>query len=296
MSTAVISIEDGAALQALPELKQLSEAAADGEELAGAFAAFSSAAQSLERSYLKLGKEVCRLRRELEQERNLRRRREALAEISALLAHEIRNPLASMELFAGLLAESAIGQQEKGWVDQIRSGLRILSATVNNILEFHNQRPLDLATADLNGIVQSIELLFAPVAERMHMRWISEISPEPLWIKADRYRLQQVFLNLALNAFRFAAQGGVLRVRTERGATWATVTFEDKGPGIPPELLEKIFEARVSTRPGGTGLGLAVAKGIVEQHGGHIEASSAAESGTSMQVWFPLATERERRG
>ena len=287
-STAVIAIDGTSACQGAPGAAALADETLEGAQLASAFAAFSAAAQSLERSYFGLGQEVCRLRKELEQERDLRQRREALAEISALLAHEIRNPLASMELFAGLLADSVPGAQEKGWVAQIRSGLRILSATVNNILEFHSQRPLELMPTDLNALLRSVEQLLAPIADRVNVRQISTATAEPLWIRADRHRLQQVFLNLTLNAFRFAAQGGVLQVSTERRAGRAIVTFADKGPGIAPEVIGKIFEPRVTTRTGGTGLGLTVAKHIVEQHGGGITASSAPGEGTCFQLQFPL--------
>src|SRR3982751_4639497 len=114
------------------------EFALNQEQLAEAFGAFSSAAQVLERSYFGLGQEVNRLRCELEQERDLRRRREALAEVSAILAHEIRNPLGSMELFTGLLAASELPDRERQWVEQIHSGIRIISATANNILEFYS--------------------------------------------------------------------------------------------------------------------------------------------------------------
>jgi len=275
-------VEDQAGLNGEPQPFQAS--------LQEAFGAFSSAAETLERSYFSLGQEVCRLRGELEQERDLRRRREALAEISALLAHEIRNPLASMELFAGLLAGSTLGDRERDWVEQIRSGLRILSATVNNILEFHSQRALDLAALELNGVLRSIKSLLAPVAERVGMRWVAELAPQALWIEGDQQRLEQVFLNLGLNAFRFAAQGGVLQVRSGRDAERAWVVFADKGPGIAADVLNKIFEARVSTHPGGAGLGLAVAKRVVEQHGGKIAVSSPLGEGTSFELHFPLAS------
>src|SRR5205807_4710254 len=105
----------------------------DEQSLGEAFGAFSAAARSLQESYFSLGEEVRRLRRELEMERELRRRREALAEMSALLAHEVRNPVASLELFAGLLAEAELKAQERECVEQIQAGLRILSATAKNV-------------------------------------------------------------------------------------------------------------------------------------------------------------------
>lgn len=289
MASALIQAEhppDGVQLAgAVPEF--------DSAQLPEAFAAFSAAAKSLEQSYFGLGREVWRLRRELAEERDLRRRRETLAEISALLAHEIRNPLGSMELFAGLLAGAGLRGEQREWVEQIRSALGMLSATVNNILEFHSRRPVELSAVEINGLLQSLESLLAPVAESTGTKWIAGLWPHPLWIRADRPRLQQVFLNLALNAFRFAAGGGVLRVSTCKEGDKVTVSFEDKGPGIAPEVLARIFEARVTTSANGSGLGLAIAKHIVAQHLGTISANSALGDGACFQIRLPLVTANE---
>jgi two-component system sensor histidine kinase FlrB len=257
--------------------------------LVEAFGAFSSAARTLEQSYSSLREEVERLRKELDRERDLRQRREALAEISALLAHEIRNPLGSMELFAGLLAGSGLGEQEKDWVEQIQSGLRILSATVNNILEFHAQRPLSVANTDLHAALRSVKSLLRPMGERLGVRWVAELVQKPLFIRADRHGLEQVFLNLALNAFRFAAQGGVLQVTTGVSRAQAVVRFADRGPGIAPDVLSTIFRPGVAGGTGGPGLGLAVTKRIVEQHGGTISVESIAGKGTCFELGLPLA-------
>jgi signal transduction histidine kinase len=257
--------------------------------LADAFAAFSSAAKSLERSYFGLGEEVSRLRQELEQERDLRMRREALAEMAALVAHEVRNPLGSLELFAGLLADSALAPQEREWVEQIQSGLRILSATVYNVLEFHGPRPLQLAPTEIHGVLRAVEDLLRPVAQRAGMRLSADHSPESLCILADRHRLEQVFLNLSLNSFRFAAQGGVLSIKTCRDRGLVRVDFEDRGPGIAVEGLGKILDAGLPLQTDIRGLGLAVANRIVEQHGGTIRLTSAPGEGTSFHLRFPLA-------
>lgn len=263
------------------------------EQLAEAFGAFSSAAQALERSYLGLGQEVARLRRELDQERDLRRRREALAEVSALLAHEIKNPLGSVELFAGLLSNAIHAEPEKDWVMQMQAGLRLVSATVNNILEFHSSGAPALQPVELNGILCAIESFLHPLAARAGMRWLAQLTTSSLRIHGDRQRLEQVFLNLALNAFRFAAQGGILRVRSRQDEGNAVLIFEDEGPGIAPEILARLFEPGVTTRSGGTGLGLAVAKRIVEQHGGAISVASAAGLGTVFHLRFPLVAAAE---
>lgn len=264
------------------------EFALNQEQLAQAFGAFSSAAQVLERSYFGLGQEVNRLRRELEQERDLRRRREALAEVSAVVAHEIRNPLGSMELFTGLLTASELPQRERQWVEQIQSGIRIISATANNILEFYGGDHATVEPVELHSTLRSAQALLAPVAERAGVRWQCEFHSDELWMPADRRKFEQVFLNLALNVFRFAAEGGVLRVATKRENGCAVLTFEDRGPGIAPEILARLFQAGATTRAGGTGLGLAVAKRIVESHDGTIEVASTPGQGTAFLLRLPL--------
>ena len=264
------------------------EFALNQEQLAEAFGAFSSAAQVLERSYFGLGQEVNRLRCELEQERDLRRRREALAEVSAILAHEIRNPLGSMELFTGLLAGSELPDRERQWVDQIHSGIRIISATANNILEFYSGGQLRREAAEVHSILRSAQALLAPVADRAGVRWECEFSSDELWIAADRRKFEQVFLNLALNVFRFAAQGEILRVTTGRENDGAVVRFEDHGPGIAPEILSRLFQPGATTRAGGTGLGLAVEKRSVELHHGTIEVASTMGHGTTFRLRLPL--------
>ncbi len=272
-------------------LKTLSLETVDQQGLTEAFDVFSSAARSLERSYFSLGEEVRRLRKELEEERELRKRREALAEISALLAHEVRNPLGSVELFAQLLAESALPEQEREWVEQIRGGVRLLSATVNNVLEFHSQSPLELALPEVNTVVSALGKLLAPMAQAQGMELLVEGGAQELWVQADRHRLEQVFLNLALNGFRFAAAGGLLRIRVSRQDSWALVEFEDRGPGLAAEDKTKVFAAGFSTRTGGAGLGLTVAKRIVEQHAGNIDIMSEV-NGSTFQVRIPLAAAR----
>jgi signal transduction histidine kinase len=122
----------------------------DERSLARAFAGFTAAAASLERSYVQLQSELARLRHELAdrnralaesrgENRDMReqlRCRQALAEMSAVLAHEVRNPLASLELFAGLLAGSELQSEPRKWVEHVQAGLRLLGATVNNVLHF----------------------------------------------------------------------------------------------------------------------------------------------------------------
>lgn len=260
----------------------------DQQALVEAFGTFSAAARSLQQSYFSLGEEVRRLRRQLQQERDLRMRREALAEMSALIAHEVRNPLGSLELFAGILAESELAARDRDCVEQIQAGLRLVSATVNNVLEFHSPSPIERSEVEIGSLVKSIRSLVAPIADRGAMKITVRESNDPVWVHADRHRLEQVFLNLCLNAFRFAAAGGRLEIRVEREGARAVITFADQGPGIEAGARAQIFDAGFTTRAGGPGLGLAVAKRIMEQHGGSIGVADSPGGGATIALRLPL--------
>jgi signal transduction histidine kinase len=234
--------------------------------------------------------DVSRLKR-LQQEHETLRRRQALAEMSAVLAHEIRNPLGSMELFAGLLAESNLTAEELGWVEQLQAGLRTMAATVNNVLQFHSQPPPGFAPVDLGQLLRWLEQFLRPLAQRAAVRLQLNCALDGVQIEADRHRLEQVLLNIALNSFHCMAAGGVLRIS---GGLVSSVSekvrleIADSGPGIAPEILQHIFEPGFTTRSGSPGLGLAVCQTIMEQHYGSIAAASAAD-GATFTLEFPCA-------
>src|SRR5882724_2676635 len=141
--------------------------------------------------------------RQMEKEREANRRMQSLAEISAMLAHEIRNPLASMELFASLLGDTiAHGTEEMEWVQQIRAGLRLLSATVNNVLQFYSQAPVALFPLQLSDLVRTTISFLTPIAQQHEIKIVFDSQASNGTIDGDTHKLQQVFFNLAVNAFR----------------------------------------------------------------------------------------------
>jgi two-component system sensor histidine kinase FlrB len=227
----------------------------------------------------------------LEREHEVLRRRQALAEMSVTLAHEIRNPLGSLELFAGLLAGSELGDEEQGWVRHLQAGLRTLAATVNNVLHFYSQPQPGLAPVDLGEILSALAQFLRPQSEAAGVRLVLQERLDPVRVAADRHRVEQVILNLALNAFRFMPQGGVLKILCQtqvRDRGWkALVEIADTGPGIPPENAERIFQPGFTTRAGSPGLGLAVSKTIMEQHGGAIRVLPGL-GGARFELEFPV--------
>jgi signal transduction histidine kinase len=237
-------------------------------------------------------------------EREKLRREQALAEMSAILAHEIRNPLGSLELFAGLLAQAPLTSECQQWVQHVQAGLRTLGATVNNVLQFHAAPAPARVPTDLGRLLDWAEGFLLPMARQARVELCLRNRLQGVWFSADRHRLEQVLLNLVLNALRAMPSGGWVEVAGERTnmkedrrqedrtkAPVVTISVSDTGPGIRAGQETKIFEAGYSTRQGGPGLGLAVCRRIADQHGGWLVASNREGMGACFTLKLPLREE-----
>jgi len=233
--------------------------------------------------------------RRLAQEKDKLRREQALAEMSAILAHEIRNPLGSLELFAGLLAGAELSGECRQWIDQVQAGLRTLAATVNNVLHFHSLPAPERAPTDLGALLDWAGGFLVPMARQARVELCLRNHLHGVWFAADRHRLEQVLLNLVLNALRAMPGGGWIeisgRVMYRGDSATVAISVSDTGPGVLAGSETKIFEPGFSTRAGSPGLGLAVCRKIVEQHGGTLDAGNRAGAGASFTLMFPLAEE-----
>jgi len=229
-----------------------------------------------------------------EQEREAGRRAMALAEISTILAHEIRNPLASLELFAELIEEDGANRGE--WISNLRAGIRSLSGTVNNVLSFHGSGSLKLAPVSLPTVVGNAVKFAQPLADQASVTLECRFNGVQMQVMGNESALQQVFLNLVSNAIRHTPAGGSVTVslRSGNGAAggkegeFAIAEFSDTGCGIRPDQIDHIFEAGFSGSGDTSGLGLAVCQRIMKQHGGRITASNAINSGAQFTLYFPV--------
>ena len=227
---------------------------------------------------------------EIERERS--RKANALSEVAMMLAHEIRNPLASLELFAGLIAAGGEGTAE--WVSHLHAGIRSLAGTVNNVLSFHGAgfpalTPLDL----INSIDSSVEFV-RPIADQAGISLTFEADDSGLWVNGNSSALQQVVLNMVSNSLRHTAMGGSVWVSARRNEgtsdsrkSIAVIEFTDTGYGIAPENIDEIFRAGFSASGNTSGLGLAVCDQIVRQHDGSIRVVSTVGVGTTFYVEIP---------
>ncbi len=224
-----------------------------------------------------------------EQEREAARRATTLAEISTILAHEIRNPLASLELFAGLIADDR-GHTEQ-WIAHLRAGIRTLSGTVNNVLSMNGESSSRLAPLDLGACVKSGVEFVQPVADQANVT-LSFLPPKArLSIQGNEGGIRQILLNLICNAIRHTPAGGSVEVSMRRAKqcenSLAIVAVRDTGRGIAPEHLQRLFEAGFSGSGETPGLGLAVCKRLMTRHGGTIRVSSRLNAGSTFQLEFP---------
>ena len=222
-----------------------------------------------------------------EQQRESARRTTTLAEISTILAHEIRNP--SLELFAGLIEEDR-GDTEQ-WVANLRAGIRTLSGTVNNVLSMNGDGRKRLVPVGLSQCVKSGVEFVQPIAQQAGVALRFSPAESPITVQGNEDALRQITLNLISNAIRHTPVGGsvevAVRAETRHGTVRGIVTVRDSGCGIPQDLLSHIFEPGFSGTGETPGLGLAVCKRLMAQHRGEIRVQSHVGQGTEFELEFP---------
>jgi two-component system sensor histidine kinase FlrB len=230
--------------------------------------------------------------KQAEVERERARKATALSEVAMMLAHEIRNPLASLELFAGLIAAGGDGTSE--WISHLHAGIRSLAGTVNNVLSFHGAGFPSLTPLDLIASIDSSVEFVRPIADQAGISLTFEADDSGLWVNGNGSALQQVVLNMVSNSMRHTAAGGSAWVSvrrspcsTDSGRSVAVIEFSDTGCGIAPEDMDEIFRAGYSVSGNSSGLGLAVCDQIVRQHEGSIRVLSSVGVGTTFFVEIP---------
>ncbi|MCG6536821.1 MAG: ATP-binding protein, partial [Syntrophales bacterium LBB04] len=215
-------------------------------------------------------------------------------EMAASLAHEIRNPLAGIKVsIEVLLGELDIAERDQGVLRKIIEQIRHIELLIKNLLNFARPVAAQLSTVNVNRILEKtayfIEKHPAFSSGNSRKRIVKELDDGLPDTIGDPQQLQQVFLNLFLNAADAIPAGGTIAVNTRYDKVGETVAIElkDTGKGIPVELMEKIFQPFFTTKGKGTGLGLAVSKRLVEENGGSIIAKNNPSGGAIFRVLLP---------
>jgi len=225
----------------------------------------------------------------------------AVGRLAAQITHEIRNPLSSLSLNAELLQDQLGAGQDSG--GEARSLVAAMAREVDRLvgiteeyLRFARLPKPSLGRLDLADAVEDLLDFMAPELAASGVKVERALAPDAPPVRADHAQVRQVLLNLVRNAREATGPGGSVRVRTRvlpapDGRLRVGVEIEDDGPGIPPEVRERIFEPFFSTKERGTGLGLALVQQIVHEHGGKLSCDSAPGKGTRLLAAFPVFDE-----
>lgn len=213
----------------------------------------------------------------------------SLGQLSAGVAHEINNPLGGMKLcFNNLMTIEMPENRKEEHIDVINSGFDRIQNIVKSLLDFSKNSSLSIAPASLNRIVADVLNLADYTISRKGIILTKEFRAGMPYLPLDSNKLEQVILNLIMNAVHAMEGGGTLTVGTWCDGEFCGLFVSDTGRGIPADVLPRIFDPFFSTKGvgKGTGLGLTVSKAIVEQHGGEIVVKSS-EKGTTLTVRLP---------
>ncbi len=213
----------------------------------------------------------------------------ALGHLSAGMAHEIRNPLNSISLFAQVMSSGLDGEPEmKSYAEKIFNEVERIDAILVKLLSTSKRSHFQLRTIHIDRVITTS---LQPFLEQMNVQGVAlqtELGEKTPSILADADELGQIFSNLFANALFEMKEGGTLFVRLESDEKEALITVSDTGGGIPEEHLHNIFDPFFTTKDRGTGFGLSVVLRIVKTYAGRINVESNSQ-GTSFQIWLPLA-------
>jgi signal transduction histidine kinase/putative methionine-R-sulfoxide reductase with GAF domain len=218
----------------------------------------------------------------------------ALGQLAAGIAHEIRNPLTSINILIHSMTENlSSGDSRKEDLKVIEEEINRINEIVDQFLRFARPAPPLLEKAEVVPILEETLQLLRPQIERQRIVVRKEFQPFLPPILMDREQMKQVILNLLLNAVQAMPKGGHLKLegKISEDDGWIKLSVKDSGVGIPDEDLDRLFDPFFSTKEGGIGLGLSIAHRIIDQHNGKIEVESGPGNGTLFTVWLPIHNE-----
>lgn len=240
--------------------------------LLGVIERFNESTAKLESRHVELLNEISELQEQLRQKDEEVKRSERLAmlgETAAGLAHEIRNPLGAITLFVSMLRRDLQDRPDSlELLDQVDRGIRSLDGVVSNVLHFAQSKRLRVSPVNVHSVVQELQQHFVSLySPQCHFD--VKLSGNP-FIKADEQGVRQCLYNIILNALQAVSFAGTITVVVADATDedGVSIVIKDDGPGVPEQIMGRLFEPFTSGRREGTGLGLSIVRRIVEGHGG----------------------------
>jgi two-component system NtrC family sensor kinase len=223
----------------------------------------------------------------------------AVGTLAAGVAHEVNNPLAGiLTCLETIRAHPEDGATRERYLALVEDGIKRIEHTVSNLLDFSRRSSIRLEPTSLNHSLRHVSELVQYQLRKRRVEVAFELSPVEPVVLADHFQMEQLFLNLVLNAIQAMPDGGKVTLRTRMNDGTVTAEVSDTGVGIPEDIRDRIFDPFFSTREfsQGTGLGLAVSYNIVSSHGGTIEFESQVGKGTTFRVILPRDRARTDEG
>jgi two-component system, NtrC family, sensor histidine kinase PilS len=226
----------------------------------------------------------------LERNARLQQRLAAVGEMAAGIAHEIRNPLASMSGSLQLLRqELPLSEEQTQLMDIVLRESDRLNDTIRSFLAYARPQRFVVSRLDLTKVIQDTAMLLRNSSDVREGHVVDVAAPDgPVWYEADENQIRQIVWNLATNGLRAMAGGGRLQLGVSAQAGEVVLTVADQGCGIPPDELDAIFQPFKSSFEKGTGLGLAIVHRIVTDYNGAVQVSSTVGAGTTVRVKLPV--------
>ncbi|MDZ7725426.1 MAG: [Fe-Fe] hydrogenase large subunit C-terminal domain-containing protein [candidate division KSB1 bacterium] len=220
----------------------------------------------------------------------------SVGRLAAGVAHELNNPLGGILLYSNILLKKLEHEEEEKSVQWVVKEAERCRKIVRGLLDFSRQRQLDKSRADLNEIIEKTLVLIKEPSLFKNIKLVKQYG-KPIAVYVDKLQIQQVLLNIILNAAEAMNGEGTLILGTDNtNNAFASVSIADTGPGMSRETREKIFDPFFTTKPvgKGTGLGLAMAYGTIQKHGGEIKVNSRLGKGTRFTITLPLAMQTQK--
>ncbi len=227
----------------------------------------------------------------IEDEIELSRRLSAIGRLTSGVAHEVKNPINAIVLHLEVLRQKLreVDPDTRRHIDVIGSEIKRLDRVVQTLVDFTRPVELRLVEIDLRKLVNDVVHLATPEVAQRKVRIQREADTRPLPVHIDADLVKQAVLNIVINGAQAMPEGGSLYITASREGEHALITVRDEGPGIPPEVRDKIFNLYFTTKEAGTGIGLAVAYRILQLHHGSVEFDSVEGQGATFYLRLPVS-------